>query len=290
MAKTLYKSRRRLRPYEVTSLWLSRFIIWLVLIMVFFPILSVVVSSLQPGDAFYSERLIPDHITLANYKALFKTSPYIKGYSTWLRNTLVIGLIVGAAQVLMTASAAYAFSRLKFHGRRYGIMVLWLIQTFPLALAVPAVYGVMARLGVVDSILGLILINMGASAYNIWLLKGYIDGIPRELDEAAMVDGATPGQIFWRVILPLSAPMLAVMFLFNFMAPFNEYILTSAIIKNPNLYTLPLGLRTMVQNAYSVKWGEFSAAAILTSVPLAIIWGLGQRWIQANLTRGAIRG
>lgn len=290
MAKVRRYPKHRLRPLEAIALWISRLIIWIVLILVFLPIVAVLASSLQPGDAFYSEGLIPARMTLDNYRALFHSSPYIKGYTTWLRNTLVVGLVVGAAQVLMTASAAYAFSRLKFWGRRYGIMILWLIQTFPLALAVPAVYGVMAKLDAVDSVLGLMLINMGASAFNIWLLKGYIDGIPRELDEAAMADGATPGQVFWRIVLPLSAPMLAVMFLLNFMAPFNEYILTSTIIKNPSLYTLPLGLRTMIQNAFSVKWGQFSAAAILTSVPLAIIWGVGQRWIQANLTRGAIRG
>lgn len=282
--------RRRLRPYQRAGLWASRVAVWAILLVVFFPLWSIVVASFQPGGAFSSSKLVPDRIVLDNYREVLSCPSAGRCYPLWLKNTVLIGLIVGTVQVLMIAASAFAFSRLRFWGRRYGIAALWLVQTFPAFMFIPAVYNILVRLKLDNTFWGLVIIHMGASAYNIWLMKGYMDGIPRELDEAAMADGATTWQVFTRIILPLSRPMLAVMFLFNFMGPFNEFLMSSLINKDPRLYTVPVGLQRFVTNQWSTRWGPFAAAFLITAVPMAAIWGLGQRWIQSGLTRGAVKG
>ena len=141
----------------------------------------------------------------------------------WTWNSVKLCLIVAAIQLAMTSLAAYAFSRLRFTGRKYGLMSLLVLQVFPSSMAVAGYYILIYEFGLVDSNAALIFVLAGGSAYNIWLLKSYIDGLPKELDEAAMVDGATHFQVFRKIILPLAAPQLAVIFLFSFIATYSEY-------------------------------------------------------------------
>jgi arabinogalactan oligomer/maltooligosaccharide transport system permease protein len=282
-----YRPRRKLRRFEVVQLWFDRLIVWLALVVVFVPILSVVTASLQTGDVFFSESLVPDprRFTLDNYRALFTQTRF----PLWIKNTVMVGVLTGVIQVLITATSAFAFSRLRFWGRQNGIRVLLILQMMPSFVALAAVQYALFKLDLAN-LFGMLLVFTGASAYNIWLVKGYMDGLPRELDEAARVDGATDWQVFTKVILPLSRPMLAVMFLFQFMSIYSEFIMSSAILRNPSDQMLAQGLRTFVQNNFSTNWGKFSAAVLVASVPLAIIWAFAQRYVESGLTKGAIKG
>jgi arabinogalactan oligomer/maltooligosaccharide transport system permease protein len=287
MGRPASESGRKLRRFEVIELWITRIIIWCVILVVFMPIVSIVTASLQSGDAFYSESLLPDpsRFTLDNYRALLTQTKFL----TWVKNTLVVAVSVGALQVLITALASYAFSRLHFAWRKNGIRALLLLQMMPSYVSIAAVQYVLFKLDLAN-LFGLLLVSLGASAYNIWLIKGYMDGLPRELDEAAKVDGCTDWQVFYKVILPLSRPMLAVMFLLTFVGIFNEYIMASALLKRPDDMLLAQGLKTFTQNSFSTNWGKFSAAVVLSCVPLGIIWGFSQKYIESGLTKGAVKG
>ncbi len=136
----------------------------------------------------------------------------------------------------------------------------------------------------------MILILSGGSAYNIWLMKSYIDGLPRELDEAAFVDGASHWIVFSRIILPLAAPMLVVIFLFSFIGTYSEFMISSIVLQSPDNYTLALGLQTFINNQFSAHWTLFSAASILSSLPIMVIFMLLQKYIQGGLAAGAVKG
>ena len=278
---------RKLRHFEVVELWITRLIIWTVILIVFFPIWTIVTASLQTGDVFFSESLWPDpsRFTLDNYRILFENTKF----PLWIRNTVFVAAAAGLLQVSVTVTSSYAFSRLKFAGRKNGIRTLLLLQMMPSYVSIAAIQYVLFKLNLAN-LWGLLLVMLGASAYNIWLIKGYMDGLPKELDEAAKVDGCTDWQVFYKVILPLARPMLAVMFLLTFIGVFNEYMMAAALLKNPDDYLLAQGLRSFTQNNFATNWGRFSAAVLTSCVPLAIIWGVSQKYVEAGLTKGAVKG
>jgi arabinogalactan oligomer/maltooligosaccharide transport system permease protein len=140
------------------------------------------------------------------------------------------------------------------------------------------------------NLFGYFVVTAGAGAWSIWLMKGYIDGIPKDLDEAAKVDGCTDWEVFTKIILPLSYPMMAVLFLFSFIGTFSEFVMASALLKRQDQYLLLQGLRTFTANAFSTNWGQLSAAVVLAAFPLAALWMFGQRYVQSGLTRGAVKG
>lgn len=276
----------KLRRFEVIEVWITRLIIWALIIVTFFPILSIITASLQTGDVFYAGSLLPDpsRFTLNNYKLLLTTTKF----PIWIRNTILMGATVGILQVGITVLSSFAFSRLRFPGRTNGIRALLLLQMMPNYVSIAAIQYVLFKLNM-GNLWGLLLVLTGASAYNIWLIKGYMDGLPKELDEAARVDGCTDWQVFYKVILPLARPMLAVMFLMTFVGIFNEYIMSRALLKSPNDMLLAQGLQTF-STQFSTKWGQFAAATVLSCVPLAIIWGFSQKYVESGLTRGAVKG
>lgn len=224
--------------------------------------------------------------TTKNYVELFTRTKF----PLWLKNSTIVAATTGLLQLFLTATAAYAFSRMKFRGRRYGLMVMLLLQMFPSFLSVSAIYFMWAKLNLTDSLLGLILALGGTQAFNIWLLKGYFDNIPRELDEAAHVDGASTWQVFWKILIPLSRPFLAVLFMWTFLGNFTEFLLTSVLNKNPQAYTLALGLRQFVTNQFTTRWTVFAAASVVLCVPLVAIWMYLQKHLIAGLTQGAVKG
>lgn len=281
------RARRKLRRFEVTQLWVSRGIIWVAIALVLFPILSIVVASFQKGDYFTAHQLLPDprFFTLDNYRVLFREGRF----PIWLRNTLLVGTAVGILQIAVTLTASYAFSRLRFWGRRNGIRTLMILQMMPSMVSLAAIQFVLFKLNLAN-LWGFLLTSLGASAWSIWLLKGYIDSIPRDLDEAAKVDGCDEWQVFVRVILPLSIPMLAVLFLFSFIGIFGEFIMSSALLKDQNDWLLAQGLRSFSATAYSTSWGKLSAAVVLTAFPLGLVWMMAQKLVQSGMTRGAVKG
>ena len=279
--------KKSMRPGESVTLWMSRIVIWVVIVATILPMLYVVTASFNPTQAYFSSSLIPAHPSLANYQALFQQGGQ---FLVWLRNSTIVALSLGVGQLLITASAAYAFSRMRFYGRKNGIMFLLILQMFPNFLNIAVIYYVLAQWGLLDTLWMYILVQLGGSAYNIWLLKKYFDTVPRELDEAAVMDGAGHWQIFWKIVLPLARPMLVVIFFFTLIGSFSEYILAGTILQSASNYTLGLGLYSLISNQFAKNWGEFAAAAILSALPLTIAFGILNRWIASGLVAGSVKG
>ena len=280
------KYREKLSPSDIRSLWASRVVIWFTMIAVIFPALWIVMSSFSAGDSFFLSSLFPEKLSTEHYIKLFKET----NYTVWVWNSLKLCLIVAFIQLALTSLAAYAFARLRFTGRKYGLMSLLILQVFPNSMAVAGYYILIYKFGLVDSNIALIFVLAGGSAFNIWLLKSYIDGIPIELDEAAMVDGANQFQVFYRIVLPLAMPQLAVLFLFSFIATYSEYVITSIFLQTPGKMTLALGLQSFISDQFAAHWTLFSAAAVISSLPVMIVFMCLQRFIQNGLVAGGVKG
>lgn len=283
--------KHKLTPREVRNLWINRVVVWILIIITLFPIVSIITASLSKGDYFMQDTFFPSQITFENYKGLFSGDSSLGGdFPIWVKNSMILCSSVALVQLFLTGTAAYAFSRMRFKGRKNGLMSLLILQMFPSMMTISAIYGILFKFDLIDNLYALILIFAGGSAYNIWLLKGYFDSLPVELDEAAMVDGATHWQIFTKIIIPLSLPMLVVMFLFSFIGTYSEYVISAVALKSPENYTLALGLRSFINNQYSANWTKFAAASVLSSLPIVIIFMGLQKFIQKGLVAGAVKG
>ncbi len=279
-------NKRAFNPGEFAVTWISRLFIWFVIVLTVIPLLYVATASFDSSQQSFSASLIPLHLSFTNYVALFKSQ-----YIVWIRNSTLVGVVVATAQLVMTSTAAYAFSRMKFYGRKYGLMTLILLQMFPNFMAISAIYAVLAQWGLLDNLWVYMLVLMGAGAFGIWLTKGYFDTIPKELDEAAVMDGAGHFQIFFRIILPLARPMLAVIFFLSIIGQYSEYILAGTILQSPQNYTLGMGMYGMVNNQFATQqWGVFAAGALVSAIPLTVAYMLLQPMIAKGLTAGSVKG
>lgn len=260
-----------------------------------FPLYLVVLSSFNESGSLQVTSFIPKDISFANYKILFNDEriPYL----TWMKNSLMIAGFVAIASVIIGAASAFAFSRLKFKGKKFGIQLLLLIQMFPAILALAAVYVIMERvfkfapgLGI-GTQAGLILVYLGgAMGVNIWLLKGFVDSIPAELDEAAKIDGASAMQTYWQIFIPLAAPVLAVVSLLSFIGTFNEFILARLFLIEVESRTVAVGLQQFIGGQFSENWGPFAAGSIVASIPIVVIFLSLQKYIVSGLTAGSVKG
>jgi arabinogalactan oligomer/maltooligosaccharide transport system permease protein len=254
---------------------------------VILPALWVVASSFQGGIVFNSTNLLPTSPTLQHYRDLFANT----GFLTWVRNSVIVCTAVGAATVLLVATMAYAFSRFRFPGRKYGLMFLLLVQMFPAQMSFIAFYYLLIQIHLLDTLQGLILVFIGGGLpFNAWLFKGYIDSLPRDLEEAAYVDGASKLQAYIRVILPLTRPMMAVIFIFVWFGLYSEYMVSSWLLTTQGNFTVPLGLYQFINNGFLNNWTEFAAGAVIGTVPLMIVFLAAQRFLVAGLARGAVKG
>lgn len=278
--------REKMNGSEMRALWGSRIVIWITIILVLFPVVWIVMSSFSAGDSFFLSSLFPEKFSVEHYVTLFRETDF----TVWVWNSLKFCVIVATIQLVITSLAAYAFARLRFIGRKYGLMSLLVLQVFPNSMAVAGYYILIYRFGLVDSSLALIFVLAGGSAYNIWLLKSYIDGLPVELDEAAMVDGANQFQVFYKIIIPLAMPQLAVIFLFSFIATYSEYVITSIFLQTPGKMTLALGLQSFISDQFAAHWTLFSAAAVISSLPIMIVFMCLQRFIQSGLVAVGVKG
>lgn len=275
------------------NLWRHVVAISIVLFSIF-PLYLVVVSSFNPSGSLQITSFIPTAFSWANYEVLFN-SPAIP-YLTWMKNSLFIAGLVAVLSVIIGAASAFAFSRLKFRGKKRGLELLLLVQMFPAVLALSAVYVIMERvysfapeIGI-GTQAGLILVYLGgAMGINIWLLKGFVDSIPYEIDEAAKIDGASPMQIYWQIFIPLAAPVLAVVSLLSFIGTFNEYILASLFLADMDSRTVAVGLQQFVGGQYSQNWGPFAAGSIIASIPIVAIFLSLQKYIVSGLTAGSVK-
>jgi ABC-type maltose transport system permease subunit len=268
----------------------------LVVLFALYPVVWTVTASINPDNTLSSATLIPDDATLDNYAEVL-SNPAESPFLTWLWNSWKISMIVAAVTMLLAAMAAYAFSRFRFRGRRFGLLSLLLVQVFPQMLLFVALFLILDQIGEVfpafglDTHLGLILVYLGgAIGFNTFLIKGFMDSIPMALDESARVDGATPGMIFWRIILPLTRPVLAVLFVITFVTAFGEFVLARTLLTSVDQLTYIVGVQTFTQDDFASEWGVFAAAAVIGALPVVLTFLVFQRQIVSGLTQGAVKG
>ena len=268
---------------------------WLLMAFSVFPIIVVISSSLSKTGALSTGSLLPTDVSFDNYILLF-TNDSIP-FTTWVFNTIWIAAVNAAASVLIGMFAAFAFSRLKYRGRKQSLQALFLIQVFPSFLALAAIYVIFEHLYTLYPIIGLgslgglLLVYLGGSmGGSAWLLKGFLDTIPAELDEAAKIDGASPAQIFWQIFLPLTTPILVVTTLLSFIGTFNEFILASLFLQDIHSRTVAVGLQSFVGGTFGANWGPFAAGSLLAAIPLVALFLSLQKYIVSGVTAGSVKG
>ncbi|NVO06270.1 MAG: maltose ABC transporter permease MalG [Rhodoferax sp.] len=278
------------------------FLIVLCLIVIF-PFLVILSVSFRPGN-FATGSLIPDTISLDHWRYAFGL-PYQAADGRlvepelpvlrWLWNSVKVATLSGLITLLFSTTGAYALARMKFPGRKQVLTGLMLMQMFPAVLALVAIYAIFDRLGAafpafgIDSHWALLLAYSGGIAMHIWTIKGYYDTIPFEVEEAARVDGATPWQSFRLVLLPMAVPILVVVFLLSFIGTLIEYPVASILLNTDQQLTLAVGTKKFVSE-HNFKWGDFAAVAILSGLPITVVFMLAQKWMIAGLTAGGIKG
>ena len=289
------RTRRRPRKPSFKGTWWRHLVALAAIAFSLFPAAYVVSAAFNADQSLSGSSLIPRKVTLDNFRTIL-TDPSTH-YLRWFANSLIVAGLTALLTVLLGALAAYAFSRFRFRGRRMGMLGLLLVQMFPQFLALVAIYLIVLRVGDVfptiglNTLTGLIVVYLGgAMGVNTWLMKGFFDTIPSELDESARVDGATPAQVFWGVVLPLAAPVLAVIALISFVTTINEYAIASVILQTTDKFTLPLGLFQYIDQQYGYHWGPFAAGVLMAAVPAILLFTFLQRFIVRGLTGGAVKG
>ena len=266
-----------------------------------FPMLWIASASFNGSQSLATQSLIPPNPSLKNYQILFGKDPNYKFgdliYQKWLLNSIKVSGISTILSLSITTMAAYAFSRLRFKGRVAILKGILLINVFPNLLALVAIYVLVFQFGELIPVIGLnthaglILVYLGGSmGLNIWLMKGFLDTIPRDIDESGMVDGASHFQIFWNLLLPLLRPILVVIGVISFIGTYGDFVLARILLNDVNKYTLMVGLQIFTAGQFDQKWGVFAAGALLGALPIMIIYYVLQDQIVGGLTQGAVKG
>ncbi|MHA7627448.1 sugar ABC transporter permease [Corallococcus sp. M7] len=252
---------------------------------------SLAIATLPENPTFWDRlRAVtpwPETFSVSNFASVMADQPFAK----WMLNSAIVAIGTTVLGVFMACTAAYAFSRFKFPGQRAGMMAFLVSQMFPGTLMLIPLYIILVQwLGLGSSRLGLIIVYATTSIpFSVWMLKGYFDTIPKDLEEAALMDGASPGRIFWSIILPLAKPAVAVTALFSFMTAWNEFILAATFMDQEAMYTAPVGLRFFV-GGFSQQWGYFAAGSIIVSVPVVFLFLFLQKYLVSGLTAGGVKG
>jgi len=229
----------------------------------------------------------PEKISASNFVSVMTDQPFAR----WILNSALVAIFTTLLGVFLACTAAYAFSRFKFPGRRPGMMAFLVSQMFPGTLMLIPLYIIIVQLlGLGSSRIGLVIVYATTSIpFSVWMLKGYFDTIPKELEEAAVIEGASAGKIFWRIVLPLAKPAVAITALFSFMTSWNEFILAATFMDKENMYTAPVGLRFFV-GGFSQQWGYFAAGSIIVSIPVVLLFLYLQKYLVSGLTAGGVKG
>jgi arabinogalactan oligomer/maltooligosaccharide transport system permease protein len=290
------------RNESVNHVWLHLALI-LMVILTIYPILWVLTVAFSgqqqlmfvdlPAEPTALDRLRavipwPSQISMQNFLDVFTQQPF----GRWLLNSAAVAAATTIVGVFLATTAGYAFSRFRFPGRRAGMMSFLISQMFPGTLTLVPLYIIIVQwLQLGSNYLGLILLySTTAIPFCVWNLKGYFDTVPRELEESALMDGASPAMIFWKIILPLSKPAVAVTALFSFMTAWNEFVLALTIMDKESMYTAPVGLRFFVGGFAEQQWGYFAAGSIVAAIPVMALFLVLQRYLIGGLTAGAVKG
>jgi arabinogalactan oligomer / maltooligosaccharide transport system permease protein len=266
-----------------------------------FPVLWIVSASFDNSNSLATQKLIPVNAGIKNYERLFNMDPTFRfgdlNYWRWLYNSIKVSSISTILTLSLTTMAAYSFSRMRFTGRITMLKGILLIQAFPNLLALVAIYVIVFQFGQIipwlglNTHAGLIMVYLGgAMGINIWLMKGFLDTIPREIDESGKIDGASNFQIFFYLILPLLRPILIVIGILSFIGTYGDFILARILLTDISQYTLMVGLQIFTAGQFDQKWGVFAAGALIGALPIMVIYLSLQDYIAGGLTTGAVKG
>ncbi|MER5455469.1 sugar ABC transporter permease [Micromonospora sp. NPDC002389] len=286
MAQARRPAQARSRRSPVKSVLLHGTLILASLIAVG-PIAWVLLSSLKPGYAIQSSELtLFRDTTLANYSYVLTST----NFPRWFLNSVVVAAFTMGIGIFLSATTGYAVSRFNFPGRRPLMMVFLVTQMFPVAILIVPIYTIMARLGLINTMPALIIAYLTiAVPFCAWMLKGYFDSIPTSLDEAAALDGCGPFATFWRVVLPLARPAVAVTAFYTFLTAWGEVAYASAFIQTDNKFTLAYGLQQFVPQ-FNPQWEYLTAAAVLVTIPAGLVFFFAQKHLVSGLTAGGTKG
>ncbi|MBK8033049.1 MAG: ABC transporter permease subunit [Anaerolineae bacterium] len=281
--------------YLLVGLWLG-LLVWKPYhgILVFYsiisvyPVLRVISISLRPTSGLLSRSLdiIPPGANFNSFVQLFTEEEFLR----WMFNSLAITVTVSLIGIAIAATGAYAFSRWRFPGRRPMLIFLLTTQMLPASMLLIPIFVIVAQLNLTNNIIGLVLAYTSTAVpFSIWILKGYYDTIPPDLEEAAMVDGCERLQAFWRIILPLSTPALSIVFLFNFLASWSEFIVAKVILQANSVMTWPLGLNELI-GTFNTDWGKYAAGSVLVTLPVLLLFMWQSKYLISGLTLGSVKG
>lgn len=283
---------------------LSHLMLIAIALIVLLPVFVVVSVSLSKGGSLKTG-LIPDAISFDNWKYILGI-PYLSSTGEtvvspypimlWLFNSIKVSIISAFLMLLFSTTAAYSLSRFKFKGKEMSLMFLMVMQMFPNMMAMVAFYFMLDFIGQgipalgIDTHWGLILIYLGGTPFNIWLLKGYFDTLPRSIEESARMDGCTHFQAFYKIVLPLCTPILAVIGLLTFISTFSDFILPSILLKSQDQMTFAVGIQIFISESFASRWGQFAAASILGALPVSLLFFSIHRYIVDGLSHGGVKG
>ena len=258
-----------------------------VALFVIVPIFWIIISSFNQGNGLASATLIPKELTLDNYKNLFLNTNYAK----WFKNSFLIAVLNAVISVALIMLTAWIMSRFQFKGRKTGLMTILIISMFPTFLSMTAIYTLFWNFGLLNKPYALVIIYAsGAIPYNVWLVKGYLDGIPKDIDEAAYIDGSTYFHTFTRIILPLSKPIITYCAVSQFMSPWMDYILPNLLLSSDENKTLAVGLFSMISGKENSNFTMFAGGAVLIAVPITILFMFFQKYLVQGISAGANKG
>lgn len=280
--------------------WVRVLVLTIAAIFALFPVLWILSASFNPLQSMQSQSLIPSNVSsvdelLTNYRTLLNTPRF--PFMRWVTNSVMVASITSVITVMVTALSAYSFSRFRFQGRQVLLVTILLVQVFPNLLAMVAIFLMLQQIGTyfpalgLNTLGGLIMVYVGgAMGINIWLMKGFFDSVPRDIDESALVDGATHWQTYWMLIIPLVRPILIVVGILSFVGTFNEFILARVLLRSSENFTLMIGLWGFISDNFAQNWGVFAAGSVLGALPTLIVYLLLQDQIVGGLTQGAVKG
>ncbi|GAB6928829.1 maltosaccharide ABC transporter permease MalD [Paenibacillus sp. JCM 10914] len=278
-----------MKTRNAIRLTLSYIMLVIIAICCIYPALWIVLASFRPGKSLYSKSLIPESFTLSHYQELFTSQSFL--FTTWYMNTLkiaVFSMILGTILVLLTS---YAVSRFRFKGRQNALSVILILGMFPGFMSMIALYILLHSLDLLNTHAAMIIVYAaGAPLGGTLIMKGFLDTIPRSLDEAAKIDGATNFQIFRKIILPLSKPMITYMGLTMFVGPWVDFIFARLVLRTKENWTLAVGLWDLVNSTQDSNFTLFAAASVLIALPITLLFIFLQRLLVDGMTAGASKG
>ncbi len=300
LSRSYERIRTSQRFQKRLSLAIRLVIALLLIVFAIFPVLWIISASFDNANSLATQSLIPPNTGIMNYQRLFNLDPTFRfgdlNYWAWLWNSIKISGITTILSLSITTMAAYAFSRLRFAGRVAMLKGILLIQAFPNLLAVVAIFLLVSQMGNIipalglNSHTGLIMVYLGGSmGLNIWLMKGFLDTIPRAIDESGKIDGASNWQIFTRLLLPLLRPILVVIGLLGFIGTYGDFLIARLLLNKVDQYTLMVGLQIFTAGQFDKKWGVFAAGALIGALPILILYLSLQDQIAGGLTVGAVK-